>query len=197
MTIHRVKLKDLNKDYLEKLQGQATDGEQEVTIWFSQKSNALSEDEFWKIIDLLDWKKRKAKTIMAAAINYLSKLTVEQIKAFDDLLSEKLYQLDGQQYAKNTGQNAYKGQDQPFSVDGFLYARCIAVTKGKVTFESILSDSKKMVKDDSFEPLLSLASQAYQKKTGETYEHIPAYIYETFANTKGWNNNDFLANILS
>ena len=197
MTIHRVKLKDLNKEYLEKLQGQAANGEQEVAIWFPQKSNALSEDEFWEIIDLLDWKKRKATTIMATAINHLSKLSVEQIKAFDDILSEKLYQLDGQQYAENTGQNAYTGQDEPFSVDGFLYARCMAITKGKVTFESIISDPTKMVKDDSFEPLLSLASKAYQKKTSKLYEHIPAYIYETFANTKGWNNNDFLANILS
>ena len=197
MTIHRVKLKDLNKEYLEKLQGQAANGEQEVAIWFPKKSTALSEDEFWKIIALLDWKKRKATTIMAAAINHLSKLSVEKIKAFDDILSEKLYQLDGQQYAENTGQNAYKGEGQPFSVDSFLYARCMAVAKGKATYESIITDATKMIKDDSFEALLSLASKAYQKKTGETYEHIPAYIYETFANTKGWNNNDFLANLLS
>jgi len=197
MTIHRVKLKDLNKEYLEKLQEQAANGEQEVTIWFPQKSTALSEKEFWKIIDLLDWEKRKATTIMAAAINHLSKLSVEQIKAFDDIFSEKLYQLDGQQYAENTGQNAYQGVDMPFSVDGFLYTRCMAVAQGKAIYESIITDPTKMVKDDSFEPLLSLASQAYQKKTGEIYEHIPAYIYETFANTKGWDNKDFLSNLLS
>ncbi len=197
MTIHRVKLKDLNKEYLEKLQRQAANGEQEVAIWFPQKSTALSEDEFWEIIALLDWKKRKAKTIMAAATAHLSQLSEAKIKAFDDILSEKLYQLDGQQYAKNTGQNAYQGETAPFSVDGFLYARCMAVAQGKDTFDIILANPEKMVKDVSFEPLLGLANQAYQKKTGETYEHIPAYIYETFANTKGWNNKDFLANILS
>lgn len=197
MTIHRVKLKDLNKEYLEKLQGQAANGEQEVAIWFPKKSTALSEEEFWKIIDLLDWKKRKVTTIMAAAINYLSKSSVEQIKAFDDILSEKLYLLDGQKYAENTGQNAYQNEEKPFSVDGFLYARCKAIAEGKATYESIIVDPKKMIKDDSFEPLLSMASQAYQKKTEKAYEHIPAYIYETFANTKGWNNNDFLANLLS
>ncbi len=197
MTIHRVKLKDLNKEYLEKLQGQAANGEQEVAIWFPKKSKALSADEFWEIIDLLDWKKRKAAMIMATAINHLSKLSVEKIKAFDDILSEKLYQLDEQQYAENTEQNAYKGAEQSFSVDGFLYARCMAVAKGKITYESIIADPEKMVKDDSFEALLSLTSKAYQKKTGKSYEHIPAYIYETFANTKGWNNNDFLANLLS
>ena len=197
MTIHRVKLKDLNKEYLEKLQGQAANGEQEVAIWFPQKSTALSEEEFWKIIHLLDWKKRKAKTIMAAATAHLSQLSEAKIKAFDDILSEKLYQLDGQQYAENTGQNAYQGEDAPFSVDGFLYARCMAVAKGKTTYKNIIDEPTKMVKDASFEPLLSLASQAYQKKTGKSYEHIPAYIYETFANTKGWNNKDFLANLLS
>lgn len=197
MTIHRVKLKDLNKEYLEKLRGQTANGEQEVVIWLPQKTNALSEEEFWEIIDLLDWKKRKVAKITALAINHLIKLSVKQIAAFDDILSEKLYQLDGQKYAENTGQNAYQGADQPFSVDGFLYARCMAVTKGKVFFESIISDPTKMVKDDSFEPLLNLASQAFQKKTGKPYEHIPAYIYETFANTNGWDKNDFLANILS
>jgi len=197
MTIHRVKLKDLNKEYLEKLQGQATNGEQEVAIWFPQKSTALLEKEFWKIIALLDWKKRKAKTIIAAALAHLSQLSEAKIKAFDDILSEKLYQLDGQQYAENTGQNGYQGEDKPFSVDGFLYARCMAVAKGKATFEAILANPEKMVKDDGFESLLNLASQAYQKKTGKSYEHLPAFIYETYANTKGWNNNDFLANLLS
>lgn len=197
MTIHRVKLKDLNKEYLEKLQGQAANGEQEVAIWFPQKSTALSEGEFWEIIDLLDWKKKKVKTIMARALTHLSQLSELKIKAFDDILSKKLYQLDGQQYAENTGQNAYKGEGKPFSVDGFLYARCMAVAKGKAVFETIIANPEKMVKDASFEPLLSLASKAYQKKTEKPYEHIPAFIYETFANTKGWNNNDFLANLLS
>jgi len=134
---------------------------------------------------------------MAAAMTHLSGLSKAKIKAFDDILSEKLYQLDGQQYAENTGQNAYQGEDTPFSVDGFLYARCMAVAQGKDTFDTILVNPEKMVKDDSFESLLSLASQAYQKKTGKPYEHIPAFIYETYANTKGWNNNNFLANLLS
>lgn len=197
MTIHRVKLKDLNKEYLKKLQEQAPDSEQEVTIWFPQKSTALSADEFWQIINLLDWKKRKATTIMAVAINQLSQLPVKKIKAFDDILSERLFLLDGQKYAENTGQNAYKGASEPFSVDGFLYARCMAVAQGKTTFEKIINNPTKMVKDDSFEPLLSLASQAYTNKTGKVYNHTPAYIYETFANTKGWDNKDFLANLLS
>ena len=197
MTIHRVKLKDLNKEYLEKLQGQTANGEQEVAIWFPQKSTALSEEEFWKIIALLDWKKRKAKTIMAAAIAHLSQLSETKIKAFDDILSEKLYQLDGQEYAENTGQNAYQGETAPFSVDSFLYARCMAVAQGKATFDIILANPEKMVKDTAFESLLSLASFAYQKKTGKPYEHLPAFIYETYANTKGWKNNDFLANLLS
>ena len=197
MTIHRVKLKDLNQEYLEQLKEQTTDGEQEVIIWLSQKYTALSESAFWKIINLLDWKKRKTKTIIAAAANELSKYSVEKIKAFGDILSEKLYLLDGQKYAEHTGQNAYKGEDAPFSVDGFLYARCMAVAKGQVCYEEILKHPEKMVKDDSFEPLLCLGSLAYQKKTNKLYDHIPAYIYETFANTKAWNNKDFLSNLLS
>ena len=197
MTIHRVKLKDLNKDYLDKLQAQASSDDQEVAIWFPQKSSDLPEDTFWEIIDLLDWKAQKSADITTKAITRLSQLSIEQIQAFDDILSEKLYLLDGQQYAENTGQNAYKDENASFSVDGFLYARCMAVASGKKIYENILINPKKMVKNKSFEPLLSLASQAYKIKTGSVYEYIPAYIFETFANTKGWKNKDFLSTLLS
>lgn len=197
MTIHKIKLKNLNKEYLEKIQGKAADEEQEVAIWFPQKPTALLEKEFWEIIDLFNWRKRKASNIMNAAISNLSELSEEKIKAFDDILSEKLFQLDGQVYAENIGQGAYKDKNESFSADGFLYARCMVVAKGKKVYKSIIQNPKKMLKDSSFEPLLNLASLAYQKKTGKVYDHIPAYIYETFANTKGWDNNDFLAKLLA
>ena len=95
-------------------------------------------------------------------------------------------------YAIHTGQNAYQGEEAPFSVDGFLYARCMAVAKGQDVYENILQEPENMIRNDSFEPLLSLAELAHQKKTATTYEHIPAYIYETFANAKEWDNKDFL-----
>ena len=197
MTVHRIKLKDLNQKYLEKLQASIGDGEQEIAIWVPQKSNTLSEDTFWTIIALLDWKQKETQEILAPAILQLSQFSTNQIKAFDDLLSEKLYFLDGQKYDENTGQNAYKGKEASFSIDGFLYARCLVVAMGEERYTQILSNPTLMIKDDSFEPLLSLAQLAYQKKTGRTYEHTPTYIYETFANTKGWNNQDFLSNLLS
>ncbi len=196
MTIHRVKLKDLNKEYLRKLQEQVVDEEQEIAIWFPKKSNALSDVEFWKIISLLDWKKTKYEHITAPVVNKLSELSTDKIKCFDDILSEKLFTLDQQEIAENTGKNAYKGEEQSFSVDGFLYARCMIVAQGKKYFEKIMVDPSAMIKNKTFEPILSLASRAYSKKTNQPYEHIPAYIYETFANTKGWNNRDFLANLL-
>ncbi|MEM1121681.1 MAG: DUF4240 domain-containing protein [Bacteroidota bacterium] len=181
---------------MEKLRTQVGNDDQEVTIWFPQKSTALSENTFWEIIDLLDWQSEDSANISTRAITKISQLSVAEIQAFDDILSEKLYLLDGKEYAENTGQNAYKSDDAPFSVDGFLYARCMAVASGKITYEEIVEDPARMIKNSTFEPLLSLASRAYKLKTGKIYEHNPAYIYETFANTKGWDNKDFLSTLL-
>ena len=127
----------------------------------------------------------------------LSKLSEQQIKAFEDILSEKLFLLDGEMYAKHIGDHGYRDADAAFSVDGFLYARCMAVARGKSTYEKILEKPSEMVKNEDFEPLLDLAGLAYFQKTGKELDHIPAFIYETFANSKGWKNENYLAKILT
>jgi len=192
MTIHRVKLKDLNKEYIERLQQEGGDKEQEITIWVNQKSTALSEKQFWEIIDLMNWRAKKPTSILAPAQAKLAQLSVKKIESFHDHLSEKLYALDGQKYAEQIGTHAYKGEDHPFSADGFLYARCMAIAKGKKVYESIIVDPTNMVKDDTFEALLSLPFLAYQEQTGNPFEHIPAYLIETFANPDGWDGQDLL-----
>lgn len=196
MTVVTVKLKDLDQDFIQDLKSQHSDLDQEVTIWTQQKSNAMPEDEFWYIISLFDWSQAEDNAIVAPAVEYLTQLSEAKIKAFQDILSEKLYLLDGQQYAENIGEGAYKGEDAPFSVDYFLYARCAAVANGKAIFEKALAAPEAMPKDVTFEPILSLAAQAFEQKTGQSFQYTPAYIYETFANAKGWNGNSFLSKIL-
>ena len=53
-----------------------------------------------------------------------------------------------------------------------------------------------MPKDLTFESLLGVASKAYTRKTGKPFKHIPAFIYETFANSDGWDGEDFIEKIL-
>ncbi len=54
-----------------------------------------------------------------------------------------------------------------------------------------------MPKDLTFEVLLSIPRKAYELKTGEKFQYVPAYIYETFANTVGWGGQSLFEKILS
>ena len=113
---------------------------------------------------------------------------IRHIYEFEDLLSEKLYNLDGLEFARNTGASAYQSDDAFFSVDGFLYDRCCVVANGKDFYEQVLKDPEKMPKDKSFGALLRIASLAYKHKTGKELEYVPAFNYETYSNKEGWKN---------
>ena len=198
MTIHRIKLKDLNPQFIQELQEHHQHGETEVAIWLQEKPKkvAMLEDEFWKIIGLLDWEQKSRAGILEPSVSYLTELSVDAIKGFEDILSEKLYRLDGQVYAENIGESVYQGEGIAFSVDTFLYARCYVVACGQNVYQQVLNSPENMPKDQTFEPLLGLASAAYQRKTGEKFDYIPAYIYETFANAAAWGGKDFLEKLL-
>ncbi len=197
MTIHRMKLKDLDTEYIQRLKSEQKDGDAEVAIWVSGSKNMMPDDEFWSIISTLDWTKDNINEVIEPAVHYLAKLPVKKIKAFENSLSKKLYQLDGLEYAKNMGENSYKGEDQPFSSDLFLYARCAVIGEGKNVFNRVLKQPKTMLKNQMFERLLSIASLAYKRKTGKQFDYIPAYIYETFANAEGWKSKGLLENIFN
>ena len=150
------------------------------------KEKEMTEDRFWKIIGLLDWTKEGDNdAVLRPAVDKLSQFSEIAINRFHDILSEKLFLLDGEKYARYIGENAYGGDDY-FSADIFLYARCCAVANGKKRFGSILQHPEKMIKNLTFEPLLALVDKAYLKKTGHHTQHIPAFNYETFFNSEGW-----------
>lgn len=144
----------------------------------------MDETNFWQIIDLLDWKMPNNQGIAAPAIAALSQFSLDDIARFDDILAEKLHQLDGKKFAEHTGQN-WDGDH--FSVDEFLYARCCAVANGRLFFEKLLANPALMPKDLTFEPLLYLASKAWKKKSGQhDYTHLPTTWIETYSNATGW-----------
>ncbi len=82
------------------------------------------------------------------------------------LVSEKLFALDTVEHARHIGEFSY-AEGGYLSPDGFLYARCRAVAKGRTNYEKTLADPRAMPKDLDFETLLYLAPMAYEEATGE------------------------------
>lgn len=151
----------------------------------------MDEEVFWEIIKSFDWNKTgDDDAVLRPAVKRLVTMTVEDIYLFADILSEKLFKLDGIVYASEIGDESYKGEGEHFSVDYFLYVRCCVVANGKDFFKHILGNPTQMPKDMDFEALLYLPAMAYNKKTkSEGYDYEPKFDFETFSNVDGWNTN--------
>ncbi len=151
-------------------------------------SLSMSEDVFWRIIGLFNWKKTGVdEAVIEPAVKALAKMTDEDIKRFDDIMSEKLFELDTEAHAREIGEEAYQ-PGKYFSPDWFLYERCCVVANGRELYELVLSDPTEMPKDMEFEALLTVATNAFERKTGEEYNHFFDVSYETYSNQAGWKN---------
>jgi hypothetical protein len=148
----------------------------------------MNEDVFWELIAKLDWSKTgDDDAVIRPVVKALAQRPVEDIFRFHDLLAEKLHALDGEAYARNIGEDSYRGEDQFFSVDNFLYVRCCVVANGRQFFNRVLRDPTAMPKGLEFETLLRVPEAAQASKTdGEEYPHDVKPDYETFANRSGW-----------
>lgn len=76
--------------------------------------------------------------------------------------------------------------DYYFSDDEFLYARCCIVANGKEAYQSVLFDPSIIPADLTFEGLLYIAVNAYERKTGKRFLSTPAFNFETSSNQQGW-----------
>jgi len=156
---------------------------------------AMTEERFWSIIALLDWGRKSSHDILAPAVEALSLFSEEDIFRFDQILAEKLYELDGETFAQELGWDV--SGNGHFSADVFLYARCCAVANGRDYYDKILKKPSLMPKEHTFEPLLYLAEQAHRLKTGsDRYDFLPSVSYETFNNPKGWPNGPYLPELV-
>jgi predicted DNA-binding WGR domain protein len=146
----------------------------------------MSEEVFWRIIRLFDWKKLgDDEAVVEPAVAALAQMNVADIERFEDILAEKLYALDTRAHAREIGEEAFQ-PGKHFSVDWFLYERCAVVANGREFHESVLADPTQMPKDMEFEAILSVAASAYQRKTGQEFEHPTPLSYETYSNREGW-----------
>jgi len=150
----------------------------------------MDENLFWEIIASFNWKKLgNDDAVMLPALKRLAALPVTDIFAFDNILAEKLYQLDGAKYADACYPvKSFIGGKPYISVDDFLYSRCVVVVNGSDYYNHIMQNPKNWPVDSEFESVLYLASNAYERKTKgqEEYPHIPEPSFETYSNQVAW-----------
>ena len=149
----------------------------------------MNEEVFWHIISLFDWNETgNDDAVFEPACAALAARSPEDICRFDDIFAEKLFALDTREHARA----CYAGELDPddgddyISADDFLYRRCVVVANGSEFYASVIADPTKMPQEMEFESLLSVASNAFVRKTGEEYEHATAVSYESFQNLDGW-----------
>jgi hypothetical protein len=182
-TTVKMPLRSLNLTVVRELQDKYPEAELHIVMADAPNEAAeMDEDRFWSIISLLDWSKAgNDDAITEPAVRELSKMQATSILAFFDLLSEKLYLLDGRIYAEHSVPGG-----ESISSDLFLYARCCVVANGRDFYEDVLERPFRFPKNLYFEALLDIPEHAWLRKTGRRLEHLPKYIYETGFNPNGW-----------
>lgn len=147
----------------------------------------MDEKEFWNLLQKLNWDETgDDDAVIEPVINALCEKSVQDIYSFEEILTQKLHNLDTMAHAKEIGDGAYINDDEYFSVDEFLYARCVVVANGEEVYNDILNHPEEFPKDMEFEAILGIAPEAYERKTGDEWDYTTRLSYETFSNKDGW-----------
>ncbi len=128
----------------------------------------------------------------------LTALPEGDIEGFYEVLAQKLYAIDTEAHM-----SAYAWP----SLDGFLYARCWVVARGKAYYDRVAADPSAMprwmdegleeslpveeimrIPSPELEPLLHVAYYAYEDKTGTEFPGHRSVSFETGSNLTGWPN---------
>ncbi len=182
-TVIHLNLAALDDVFIRDLKDQFGTADMELRI-SKQSANWMTRQQFWDLIALLDWSKTgDDAAVVEPLLSALAAMSVANIHQFEDTLSEMLWQLDTQAQALASKRN---DPEAYLSDDGFLYDRCCVVANGKAFFEAVLHDPQQFPAGVSFEALLYVAGDAYRRKTGRDFRHIPTFNYETGSNTAGW-----------
>lgn len=185
-TIVSVNIDDLDAKFVEDLKRDFAHAALEIRVQEQPDGvSSFSEDHFWDTIKLLDWSNEgDDDMVVEPVIAYLANQPLSHIYRFSDILAEKLWQLDTRAHAQFLLDDPE--EEGYLSVDDFLYTRCAVVANGPDFYYKVLNDPTQMPKDLTFEPLLYIAFNAYNRKTGKRFIAASAYNYETYSNKKGW-----------
>ncbi|MDR2013956.1 MAG: DUF4240 domain-containing protein [Rhodanobacter sp.] len=97
-------------------------------------------DKFWLLtsnIDQVSLTSGNDALAVAPLISVLAKLPIKEIRAYEEHLCQVLYNLDGESFAEHAGESGN-------SDDGFLYARCYVVAKGRDYCKMVLLNPENM-----------------------------------------------------
>ncbi|MFI5532939.1 DUF4240 domain-containing protein [Kitasatospora sp. NPDC051853] len=156
---------------------------------------AMSWDRFWELVRRLGV--AEDGTVACAALDEaceeltaaLAEEPVEQILGFGERLAEALYTLDRKEFCALPvlGPTEPDGSPFPRSADGFLYSRAAVVAAGRRTYESVLGRPERFAPFTGLhaEPLLYVHEEAYERATGEQWDHLTFHDYETGSNESG------------
>lgn len=191
-----LRVEEMDEAWIKKFRQSFQGAKLEISIIPEEGVQRMNEEQFWQIIDLLAWEAGDDDdAILAPAVERLQQFSEEDIFRFQDILAEKLFLLDTQAFAEQLGEGRFGG-DQHFSVDVFLYARACVVANGQAFFRQVLQNPAKMPKEYTFEAILYLAQEAFERKTGQDWTYLPQKSYETFSNREGWGGKSWLDSIL-
>lgn len=176
----RYSLRNISPQTLLGLQEHYPNASVQIVLSEQPEKDGLTEAGFWALIDTLDWsKKGDDDAVIAPVVQTLVAAPFRHIYDFADILSHKLYLLDGEQYAHGL-------DDADFIADRFLYTRCCVVANGLSFFKHIQEHPEEMPHHLLFAPLLRIPNEAYRLKIGKPLEHVCAYPIETYSNPIGW-----------
>ncbi|SBT54931.1 DUF4240 domain-containing protein [Micromonospora narathiwatensis] len=151
----------------------------------------LEDAEFWELVGRLGGRPelqddRPYEELTAE----LAQGPVERILEFAETLAYKLYQLD----RRSLAETLIPGEDESgerLSDDGFLYARCAVIVAGPAAFSAVLRDGSVFrhyvtVEAAHAESILDIPSNAYEVLTGNKWDYVEEYDYETASNAEWW-----------
>ena len=181
MNVLRYPLRNISPQTLRDLQEHYPNASVNIKLTPKPKKEGLTDGDFWGLIAQLDWSKAgNDAAVIAPVVNALSQKSFRHIIDFADMLSHKLYLLDGEIYGQ---QNDESTLDTDFVADRFLYTRCCVVANGLTFFNHIRKHPTEMPHDRVFAALLTIPNEAFKQLTGRTLDHVWAYPIETFSNS--------------
>ena len=137
----------------------------------------MTEQEFWKLIAVIDMglvNEEDDFTGVEPLTNILAEMPPDNIKAFQESLTQKLYVLDSEERL-----DVSCGSD-----DGFLYQRCFLVASGQEVYEKAVTDVKFICDEIQWcEALLYVAEDAWGVNQETDWDYETSVSYETGSNT--------------
>ncbi|MFN0035122.1 MAG: DUF4240 domain-containing protein [Saprospiraceae bacterium] len=180
----RYPLRNISPHTLRDLQEHYPNASVQIELSEEPQHGGLAESDFWDLIARLDWAKSgNDEAVIAPVVEALANAPLRHIYDFADILSHKLYLLDGERFCETEMLD-----DPDFVADRFLYTRCCVVANGRGFFRHILENPSEMPHDLLFGPLLRIPGEAHQRQLGKFMTHVSAYPIETGSNPEGWPN---------